>query len=80
MHDFIFMYPQFPQRIFLADPFQLDYDTELVPKSKWTITCDANASCGCGLLSGKYVCICHVGYYGSGFIGGCKGELVNIIY
>ncbi|XP_028412625.1 sushi, von Willebrand factor type A, EGF and pentraxin domain-containing protein 1-like [Dendronephthya gigantea] len=54
-----------------GDPYQKDYDAEKVPKSKCSVTCDTNAECGCGLLSGRYVCICHAGYFGTGEQGKC---------
>ena len=64
--------------LFHVDPYQLDYDAEHVPAIKCKYTCDDHASCGCGLLSGRYVCICHAGYYGTGEAGKCTREYTQL--
>ncbi|XP_046472081.1 sushi, von Willebrand factor type A, EGF and pentraxin domain-containing protein 1 isoform X1 [Neodiprion pinetum] len=37
-----------------------------------TQCCDVNASCACGTATGHYACLCHPGYFGSGFYGSCQ--------
>ncbi|KAL3867863.1 hypothetical protein ACJMK2_040709 [Sinanodonta woodiana] len=34
--------------------------------------CDPNASCLCGIHTGKYECVCPPGHYGNGLKGGCQ--------
>ena len=51
--------------IFVPDPHEKDYQTVRVDKSLCG-SCDANAECGCNLLSGEYRCVCPLGFYGTG--------------
>ena len=42
-------------------------------------TCDASATCACGLVYGDYKCACPKGYYGSGFVGQCTRKQSHIL-
>ncbi|XP_065668355.1 sushi, von Willebrand factor type A, EGF and pentraxin domain-containing protein 1 isoform X2 [Hydra vulgaris] len=44
---------------------------QVVDISRCGITCDVNARCSCGTISGIYTCACLHGFYGSGSPGRC---------
>ncbi|KAJ8676666.1 hypothetical protein QAD02_012453 [Eretmocerus hayati] len=44
-----------------------------------TKCCDPTASCSCGTGSGRYKCMCPVGYTGSGLTGSCKHRVKKLI-